>query len=373
MSVEGNWERRWQALLDEWVVISASSAERPWSGASATASTATVPAHDPACYLCPGVTRANGQANPDYHGPFAFDNDFPSLSGAAPNVRESADPLAVRAPAGGRCRVLCWSERHDATLASLAEADMLIAARLWQSEYALLSADPAIDLVQIFENKGTEIGVSNLHPHGQIYACGFVTKLAERMRATQAGHVGLLQAMRDHPRVQDALVVERNAFWSVIVPFAPRFAYETWIVPHRHVMALDGLDEPEVAELAGCYQRQVRRYDLLFRRSAPNVSLLYNAPSDGHPDNRHWCFHVQFHPPLRDPSKMKFLAGFESAAGNIINPVQPEQAAAQLRAIDVSEWSSLALAGGFGGSSGKADQENADRKGDSRATRSDEP
>lgn len=343
--MSGNWERRWQALLEEWVVIAANSADRPWSGATATASRATPPAHDPNCYLCPGVTRANGQANPDYRGPFAFDNDFPSLAAVAPDVDDDTDPLAIRAPAHGRCRVLCWSERHDATLASLADEDLLAAARLWQAEYASLSADPAIDLVQIFENKGTEIGVSNLHPHGQIYACGFITKLVDKMRSAQARRVGLLQAMLSHPQVQESLVVERNEFWSVIVPFAPRFAYETWIVPHRHVSALDALDDAELAGLARCYQRQVRRYDLLFHRSAPNVSLFYNAPSDGHPDNRHWCFHLQFHPPLRDPDKMKFLAGFESAAGNIINPVQPERAAARMRAIDVAEWPGLGLGG----------------------------
>ena len=349
--MSGNWERRWQALLEEWVVIASSSAGRPWSGAMATPETCSLPRHDPGCYLCPSVERAGGQRNPDYHGPFAFDNDFPSLAATAPDVDSNTDPLAIRAPAHGRCRVLCWSERHDATLASLSPDGMITAAALWQSEYRTLSDDPAIDLVQIFENKGTEIGVSNLHPHGQIYACGFVTRIGERMRATQAryaqSHDGqsLLQAMLAHQPVQDALVVERSGFWSVIVPFAPRFAYETWIVPHRPVMALDAMADDELADLALCYQRQVRRYDLLFQRSAPNVSLFYNAPCDGHDDNRHWCFHLQFHPPLRDPTKMKFLAGFESAAGNIINPVRPEHAAEQLRQIDIDQWSSLGLGG----------------------------
>lgn len=343
--MSGNWERRWQALLGEWVIISAVSAARPWSGATTRVAAGQLPAHDPDCYLCPGVTRANGRQNPDYQGPFAFDNDFPSLSPQAPAVQADSSPLALRAPARGRCRVLCWSDRHDATLASLDAAGMRAAAQLWQSEFMHLSADPDIALVQIFENKGTEIGVSNLHPHGQIYACGFVTKLAERMRETQARHPGLLQAMLDQPQVRDGLIVESGRHWSVIVPFAARFAYETWIVPHRQVTALDALDVAELDELALCYQRQVRRYDLLFQRSAPNISLLYNAPCDDHPDNRHWCFHLQFQPPLRDPEKLKFLAGFESAAGNIVNPVQPEVAAEQLRAIDVSAWASLGLDG----------------------------
>ena len=372
----GNWQRRWQPLLGQWVIVSASSADRPWSGALATGATDEKPAHDPACYLCPRVTRASGTSNPDYTGAFAFDNDFPSLSFDAPLARDEDDPLARTAPAHGRCRVLCWSERHDATIASLGAEALVGVGRLWRDEYRALSADPRIANVLIFENKGTEIGVSNLHPHGQIYATDFVTNTATRMREAQAryarerGGASLLQDMLRGEAVQGArgpdgadpgdahrnvdapdagasgkgetrsgsLVVERGEHFSVIVPWAARFAYETWIVPHRHVASVGEMDESELAELLTLYQRQVRRYDVLFARTAPNVTLLHNAPCDDHADNAHWCFHLAFHPPLREPDKMKFLAGFESGADNIVNPVQPERAAGRLRETDVSAW-----------------------------------
>lgn len=339
----GAWQRRWQPLLQQWVIVSAASAARPWSGAMATTATASPPAHDPGCYLCPGVTRANGSRNPDYVGAFAFDNDFPSLSPDAPTTCHD-DPLARTAPADGRCRVLCWSERHDATLASLAEEPLLQAVELWRSEYRRLADDPDVANVLIFENKGVEIGVSNLHPHGQIYATRFVPDTAQRLRRAQTEwateHDGehLLTALLEHPHTQAQLIVERDRHFSVMVPFAARFAYETWIVPNRPVRSTGDMSDAQLASLARLYQRQVRRYDCLFQRSAPNVTLLHNVPTDGHDDNRHWSFHLAFHPPLRDPQKLKFLAGFESGANNIVNPVQPEQAAEQLRAIDVSAW-----------------------------------
>lgn len=340
----GNWQRRWQPLLGQWVIISANSATRPWSGAMARVVADEKPVHDPDCYLCPRVTRANGTVNPDYVGAFAFDNDFPSLSPEAPDLRDDTQALMRTAPAHGRCRVLCWSERHDATLASLSPEAMLDAVGLWASEYRSLAAQAGIDHVLIFENKGTEIGVSNLHPHGQIYATDFVTDTATRLRDNQAAHAlefggaSLLQTLLASAPVQDQLIVDRNEHFSVIVPWAARFAYETWIVPHRHVGSVADMSEAELIDLASIYQRQVRRYDVLFRRAAPNVTLLHNAPCDDHPDNVHWCFHLAFHPPLRDPEKLKFLAGFESGANNIVNPVQPEQAAAQLRAVDVDAW-----------------------------------
>ncbi len=346
--MSGNWQRRWHPLLSQWVLISARSAARPWSGAMATVSKQSQLRHDPDCYLCPRVTRANGEVNPDYQGAYAFDNDFPSLSFDAPDDASTVNQneLHRTAPAHGQCRVLCWSERHDATLASLDQAEMRAVARLWQSEYRTLSAEKSIENVLIFENKGVEIGVSNLHPHGQIYATAFVTDTATRMREAQAAHArehdgeSLLQSLLNDAHTQSDLMVEKNQWFSVIVPFAARFAYETWIVPNRHVSSMTDMHAEELDELADVYQRQVKRYDLLFQRSAPNITLLHNAPCDTamQADNLHWCFHIGFQPPLRDPEKLKFLAGFESGSNNIVNPVQPEQAAEQLRNIDISQW-----------------------------------
>ncbi len=382
--MSGHWQRRWQPLLQQWVIIAANSAQRPWSGALTDNKTSdNKQTHDPGCYLCPRVTRASGNTNPDYKGAFAFDNDFPTLAADAPDIQSaastlptadtrqpkahsseerqpdsqpsthqpaalhaSADQASVSQPsvlqktdlARGRCRVLCWSENHADTLASLDANAMIKVAHLWKTEYENLSTEPDIAQVLIFENKGVEIGVSNLHPHGQIYATNFVTDTAVRQRSAQAdyfkkfGHT-LLQHMLAEKHVQQNLLVEQNQHWSVIVPFAARFSYETWIIPHRHLPSLAQATDDELSELALCYQRQVRRYDVLFERSAPNISLLHNAPCDKNEDNQHWCFHLAFHPPLRDSQKLKYLAGFESGSNNIVNPMMPEHAASILRDI----------------------------------------
>jgi len=336
---DNNWQRRWQPLLQQWVIISATSANRPWSGALKTTDQIDLPQHDPDCYLCPRVTRAAGTTNPDYKGAFAFDNDYPTLSANAPNDVDNSSQLKTFAPAHGRCRVLCWSENHNDTLASLTESKIIAAVQLWKNEYIELSKDKSIKQVLIFENKGVEIGVSNLHPHGQIYATSFVTDNAVRMRQAQADYAtgihgqSMLQDMLAMEHVQQELMVEKSEYWSVIVPYAARFSYETWIVPNRKLSSLADASDAEVRELAMCYQRQVKRYDTLFQRSAPNITLLHNAPCDEHIDNAHWCFHLAFHPPLRDTEKMKYLAGFEAGSNNVVNPLMPEHAAATLRKI----------------------------------------
>ncbi len=335
--MSGNWQRRWQPLLQQWVIVSASTATRPWSGATESTQSIVQPEHDPNCYLCPGVTRANGTVNPDYKGAYAFDNDFPTLAAHAPDGEDFADELQSYTSAKGHCRVLCWSENHNDTLASLSETNMIAAAKLWKDEYNALSANDNIEQVLIFENKGVEIGVSNLHPHGQIYATSFVTDTAIRMRDAQASYAtshegrSMLQDMLAMESVQQELLVEKTEHWSVIVPYAARFSYETWIIPNRKLGSLADTTDTEMEALALVYQRQVKRYDTLFERSAPNITLLHNAPCDDHADNYHWCFHLAFHPPLRDATKLKFLAGFESGSNNIVNPLMPEHAAATLR------------------------------------------
>lgn len=349
MNAASNWQRRWHPLLEQWVLISARSASRPWSGALATQSPTMPATHDPDCYLCPQVVRASGIKNPDYTGAFAFDNDFPCLSPDAPPTKiQTSNVLELTAAATGKCRVLCWSERHDATLASLSTKEMRDVARLWQSEYRQLSSEADIANVLIFENKGTEIGVSNLHPHGQIYATSFLTDTATRMRHAQSEFSrnnngdSLLQNLLGSRHTQNELLVDANPSFSVVVPFAARFAYETLIIPNRHVSSLTDMTDQEINDLADIYQQQVRRYDLLFQRTAPNITLIHNAPCDHESAharlNQHWCFHLGFQPPLRDPEKMKFLAGFESGSNNIVNPLQPEQAAQQMRKIDTRQW-----------------------------------
>lgn len=335
--MSANWQHRWHPLRAEWVQIAANSSGRPWSGAVVESSVDKRVVRDPSCYLCPGVTRASGETNPMYTGPWAFDNDFASLSPDPPGeAAMQTDPLHRTALPRGRCRVLCWSERHDVTLADLSQTEMAAVVMLWRDEYLMLSADPGIHQVLIFENKGVEIGVSNLHPHGQIYATDFVTDNAKRYRAAQAKYFAeqgsfLLQDLLKREAYSDTLRIAGNANWRAIVPFFARFPFEVWIVPERAVSHLGQLSELELAQLAELYSDVVRRFDRLFQRRTPHNTLLHNAPCDDHPDNPAVGFHLVVQCPLRAPGVLKYLGGYEQAAGNIVNPVQPENAAARLR------------------------------------------
>src|SRR5688500_1829174 len=111
--------RRYNPLQDEWVLCSPHRLDRPWQGQTEPSEDEARPAYDASCYLCPGNTRAAGARNPDYTSTYAFDNDYPALRpGPVPLVQEDAGLLVAR-PEAGRCRVLCYSPRHDLSLGDL--------------------------------------------------------------------------------------------------------------------------------------------------------------------------------------------------------------------------------------------------------------
>jgi len=341
-ATKNNWERRWHPILREWVIIAANTNERPWSGAKVSAIEEKSPEFDPGCYLCPGVTRASGVQNPIYSKPYAFTNDFSSFGLKAPEVHIN-NPFEMVEPAQGTCRVICFSPKHNITLAEMSLFEIEDIYTLWQDEYRTLSSNPVIKNVLIFENKGKAIGVSNPHPHGQIYATGYVPKIVEREVESAALYHNekgscIFCDLVDYELSKKARIVAENDHFVAFIPFFARYVYETYIVSRRHVARITELSSDEIKALASIHKDLIVKFDNLFEMSFPNITMLHNAPTENKPEYNNFHFHVEFYPPLRSPDKLKYLAGFESGGGNIINPIMPEDAAPQLKSISVNHY-----------------------------------
>jgi UDPglucose--hexose-1-phosphate uridylyltransferase len=327
--------RRYNPLLDEWVLCSPHRLQRPWQGQVEDAPPESRPAYDPSCYLCPGNTRANGQKNPAYPTTFVFDNDFPALLPETTVRAQDDDGLLVAEPATGRCRVLCFSPRHDLTLAEMDAPAIRPVVDAWAAEFEALGSDPAIGYVQVFENKGAMMGCSNPHPHGQVWATGHVPAIPERKRATQEAY------FRRHGRdlVGDYLakelakgerVVFRNEHWVALVPFWAVWPFEAMLVPVRRVPDLPALTPDERDALADALRRLGVRYDNLFRTSFPYSMGFHSRPTDGN-EHPYWRLHAVYYPPLlRSSTVRKFLVGYELTA-EPQRDLTAEDAAARLR------------------------------------------
>jgi UDPglucose--hexose-1-phosphate uridylyltransferase len=343
-STQAVWEERWHPLREEWVIIAAHRQDRPWSGGTIARQENPIPRYVDDCYLCPGNARVSGRVNDDYEGVFIFDNDHPCVSASAPDTPSMTEGIYRRAPARGIARVVCYSPRHDLTLAELApvEVENLLAA--WQEQYRELSRQPEINHVLVFENKGEAVGVSNPHPHCQIYATNFVFKTIETETRVSEGYL----ARNGRPIFQDILEAERadgrriiceNKSAIAFIPFFARYAYEVFVAPKMTRPSIADLNDDEVRDLAGVLQEVVIRFDNLWQMPFPYVMPLHQAPTDGG-DHRGFHFHIEFHPPLRKPNLLKYLAGPEIGGGNFLSDTSPEEKAAELKALPAVHYKS---------------------------------
>jgi UDPglucose--hexose-1-phosphate uridylyltransferase len=328
--------RRYNPLLDEWVLCSPHRLQRPWQGQVEDEAPENRPGYDPSCYLCPGNLRANGERNPAYTATFAFDNDFAALLPESAIAPVDEDGLLVAEPATGRCRVLCFSPRHDLTLAEMDVEAIRPVVDTWAREVKTIGAEPFVRYVQVFENKGAMMGCSNPHPHGQVWATSYVPVGPARKLATQRAYLerhgrDLLGDYLAKELAAGDRVVCRNDQWVALVPFWAVWPFEVMLVPVRRVPDLPSLTGGERDALADVLRRVGVRYDNLFRTSFPYSMGFHGRPTDGeeHPE---WRLHAVYFPPLlRSATVRKFLVGFELTA-EPQRDLTAEDAAARLRA-----------------------------------------
>lgn len=336
------WEQRWHPLRREWVIVAAHRQDRPWLGATTAHEAAKLPQFDATCTFCPGNTRVSGARNPDYAQVYVFDNDRPCTGPDAPLDLPPPPGIYRNAPASGLARVVCFSPRHDLTLARMAPQDVDAVMRCWQQQYRELGARDGIAHVLIFENQGAAVGVSNPHPHGQIYATNFVFKTIENevlaCREHLAAHGAPLWEQIVQTEVADGQrMLVQNPHAVAFVPYFARYAYETYIGPRRAVPSIADLTDTERLDLAHALHEVLVRFDNLWRMPFPYVMALHNAPTDGG-DHRGFGFHIEIHPPLRKPGLLKYLAGPEIGGGSFLADTSPEDKAAELRAVSAVHY-----------------------------------
>lgn len=333
----GVWEERWHPLREEWVIVAAHRQNRPWSGESVERSEAGLPRYVEECYLCPGNLRIGGARNPDYDSIFVFDNDHPCVGASAHEPDPPASSVYQNRRADGIARVVCYSPRHDLTLAELETSQVAALLAEWQRQYRTLAALPNVNNVLVFENKGEAVGVSNPHPHCQIYATNFVFKTIETEAKASANYFDkhcriLFQDIIEAEIHDGRRIIAENENAIAFLPYFARYAYEVFVAPKRTVPSLADLNETELSDIASALKETLIRFDNLWEMPFPYVMPLHQAPADGG-DYSKFHFHIEFHPPLRKPNLLKYLAGPEIGGGNFLSDTSPEEKAAELKAL----------------------------------------
>ena len=336
--------RRLNPLTNEWIVVSPHRATRPWQGEVAKLATTAEPPYDPTCYLCPGNARVGGTRNPAYKSTFVFDNDFAALK---PNItHERFDlenkNLLVAEAEPGICRVMCFSPRHDLTLATMSTAEIEPVVTTWIDQFRDLGSRDNVNHVQIFENRGSMMGASNPHPHCQIWGTYSIPEVpAKELLAQknywQAHHTCLLCDYLQLEHQQKVRIVSENDGFVALVPFWAVWPFEVLITSRRHFGSMLDLTPNEVRSLSAILKQVTSIYDKVFDTPFPYSMGFHQSLTDklgtdnsAHPE---WHFHAHFYPPLlRSATIRKFMVGFEML-GTPQRDITPEIAAERLRSL----------------------------------------
>jgi UDPglucose--hexose-1-phosphate uridylyltransferase len=325
-------ELRYEPFLDTWVIYASHRQDRSYLPS----------ARD--CPLCPSADHPTEIPATDYEV-VVFDNRFPALSSAppgpepdatpAPSAGEAASVLAGR-PAAGRCEVVCYTSDHDASFAGLPRERVELVLQALIDRTAELSALPGVDQVFCFENRGREIGVTQPHPHGQIYAYPFITPRTDKALSAARSYYrrtarNLFDDVLAAEQADGTRIVTQTEHWVAFVPHAARWPYEIHLYPRRRVPDLASLHAAELTDLAGIELDIFGRFARLFDQPAPYIAGWHQAPVRS--GRELFALHLELFTSRRASDKLKYLAGSESAMDAFASDVLPEAAAARLREV----------------------------------------
>ena len=334
--------RRYNPLAGEWIKVSPHRTKRPWNGQVEKPMLDRKPEFDPGCYLCPGNERAGGHTNPDYKETFVFENDFAALLSETPEGRFEEGDLFQARTERGICKVICFSPRHDLTLALMDVPQIEGVVRTWQKEYRELGNKDFINHVQIFENRGAVMGCSNPHPHGQIWAEEIIPDIPAREIENQKAYLAkhgksLLVDYAEKEMISGERVIFSNDSFAAVVPFWAVWPYEAMILPLTPLSSIDRMTDKQVSDLSDALKRMGTRFDNLFQTSFPYSMGIHQAPTDGE-EHEECQMHIHYYPPLlRSATVKKFMVGYEML-GMPQRDITAEGSAASLRACSEEHY-----------------------------------
>ncbi len=256
-------------------------------------------------------------------------NKFPALQIEGP-LHRRADGLYDKMNGIGAHEVIIESPDHNAILADLSQSHMVDVLHAFKARILDLQNDIRFKYVMVFKNHGRAAGASLAHTHSQLIAMPIVPKrVAEEIEGARTYHSLkercifcdiLEQEQEDRLRV-----IEASDHFISLAPYAPRFPFETWILPLTHSCCFEESSEPMFQDLASILSSTLKRLNIVLENPPYNF-LIHNSPFHFKDrDSYHW--HIEIMP------KSTRVAGFEWGTGFYINPTPPEESARFLREV----------------------------------------
>ncbi|KAI9298146.1 galactose-1-phosphate uridylyltransferase [Neoconidiobolus thromboides FSU 785] len=347
--------RRYNPLTGQYILCSPHRALRPWQGSEESGINIEKPVYDSKCYLCPGNTRVNGnKKNPNYKNVFLFDNDFPALTLEKEGEGEKEKKIEIEnnkesnllkfTKVAGNSHVICYTEKHDLTMATLSVEEIVLITKAWK-ELFLNYKNTKMNYLQIFENKGEAMGCSNPHPHGQAWCSDFIPEhsrlefLNMKVYKNRTNGKCMLCDLVQLELKNKIRVLDENEDFISIVPYWATWPFEILLLSKHHINNIAQMKEHQLLNLAKILKLITVRYDNLFQCEFPYSMGIHQSPLN----EKDECFglahfHMHFYPPLLRSSKIKkWMVGFEML-GEAQRDITPEQAAEKLQALSIIHY-----------------------------------
>lgn len=244
---------------------------------------------------------------------------------------ESPDPYVVRSFVNrwpsfpdNRCEVLLYGPQHDKTLATLGPEHARLVVDLWADRTAEIGSRDDVAYVLCFENHGHQVGATIDHPHGQLFAYQDVPPTPMGVLTNLARGASLLESAPER-------VVAEVGGWRAWVPHAAAHPFHVRLAPLTRAPDLPSLLDEQRDDLALALVDVLGRFSRVFEQPAPYMFWWVQRPTDGGSWPGSWV-HLELISPWRATGVSRFIAAGELGGGVLINPVDPDDAAALLRA-----------------------------------------
>lgn len=334
-------ELRKDPIVGRWVIIASERGKRPTTFASIRDdSKASL------CPFCPGqeshtppeiiaYRKADSEPNKPGWSLRVISNKYPALIVEGELNRE---PQGVydRMSGLGAHEVIIETPIHDQDMVSMSDEQVKDVLWAYRERILDLERDSRLKYILVFKNHGQAAGASLEHSHSQLIATPIIPKrVVEELSGSERYYNFkerciycdiIRQELSDNERI----VSDFDSFVTV-QPFAPRFPFETWIIPKAHQSAYKEMSDNEYLILARCLKDTLLRLKIALN-DPPFNFMLHTRPVrlDESKDYYHW--HIEIIP------KLTKVAGFEWGSGFYINPTAPEEAAEYLRKLDTSNY-----------------------------------
>jgi UDPglucose--hexose-1-phosphate uridylyltransferase len=258
-------------------------------------------------------------------------NKFPAL-GIEGDLDRQGEGLFDKMNGVGAHEVIVETPDHQQTLATLPEKNIESVLWAYRDRILDLKNDKRFRYILLFKNHGEAAGASLEHTHSQLIALPIVPKRVREEVDSAHRYFNdkerciFCDMIRQEMQAKVRVIVENDHFVA-IAPYAPRFPFETWILPKQHSSSFENNQSPIYISLAGIMKNILLRLDAVLERPAYNF-VIHTSPI-GEEINEHYHWHIEMMP------KLTKVAGFEWGTGFYICPTPPEESARFLREAQV--------------------------------------